>query len=390
MTARLALAAAAAALAAAQDPFNCTTQPAAAWVPHTLTNKRGTQLTFLPYGATLQSVLFADCGGVARDIILGFDQPSSYCDYNGQHPYFGAGIGRYANRIGNNGTFTLNGTTHHLPLNDNGYDTLHGGTIGFDRRVWSVASYDPARSVVFGYISPDGEMGFPGQVSVQVTYTLTDDDEWQIDWAATAAAGGNATIINLSQHTYWNLNGFTLPDVLEHELAMPTGDRFLGVDAHLIPTGDIDAVVDYPWMDFTTGKPVGRDIANGTVAPGGGYDNAFVFRGWAPSTPPVPVVSVFSPATGIALSMSTDQPSVQFYSANMLNGSIPRKRSQGGPGVGYGHWSAVVLEAQGLVDAINNPEWWSLGYPSSILAPGATYTQHTRYALTRNCSTWAA
>jgi len=308
---------------------------------------------------------------VRRDIVLGWDDPTQYC-LNSNHPYFGAIIGRYANRIAN-GTFTLNNVIYHTPLNDNDWDTLHGGTIGYDRRIWDVEYYD-TRTLRLRYFSPDGEMGFPGNLQVNVTYTLTDSDEWDIHYSAKS---DKDTIVNLSQHAYWNLNGFinNTQTALDHVLHI-AADRYVLTDSHLIPTGNFgDVKVDF-WMDFATPKNIGKDITHGTVTPQGGYDNAFAFSSNASFRA---VVYMNSPLTGISLEMRTDQPSVQFYSGNFLDGTIPRKKDQtyGGVPQYYQHWGCAVLEAQHFPDSIHHPQW-----PSTVLRSGLMYTQHTSYRLT--------
>lgn len=326
---------AAAALGAAQqpDPFNCSQLPLSAFERITLTNNvPGMSASFIPYGATIVNLLVpsATAGGPV-DVLLGFDDTTMYCNamVNGTpaHPYFGAAIGRVANRIAG-GQFTLDGVNYSTPINEvykappSGNDgavgdTLHGGTVGWDRRVWSVLRRN-ASSVTFGLLSPDGDMGFPGDLAVTVTYTLTDKGAdgappaWDVAYAATTSAP--VTVVAMSQHAYWNLNANYggAPDALDHVVSI-AGDAFVAVDANLIPTGALPSVATAPWMDFRAAKPLGRDISNGTVAPGGGYDNAWVWLDdWQPGVL-TPRVTMASPTTGVALAMSTDQPSVQGY-----------------------------------------------------------------------------
>lgn len=324
------LLAAGAAAARGADPFNCTQQPANAFTAVRLTNNvPGMEIDVIPYGATLQRFLVPDAKGVPRDVILGFDDATLYCSATtaagaAQHPYFGALIGRVANRIAN-GSFELNGATVHTPINEQyshgpGGDTLHGGTVGFDRRVWDVLAYNGS-SVTFGLLSRDGEMGFPGALAVAVTYTLTDAPRPAWDVAYEAHALTADTVVALSQHTYWNLGGFVgnTEDALATVLEMPTATAYVAVDDNLIPTGDVPPVSSAPWLDFTTAKAVGRDIANGTVAPGGGYDNAWVNPAWTPGAY-ADFATVSSPLTGISMVISTDQPSVQVRPRAELGG----------------------------------------------------------------------
>jgi aldose 1-epimerase len=371
--AALTAAAAAAATAAPPDPYNCAGLAAqGAFTPYELSNGDGLTLRFIPYGATVTNIFVRGRDGAFRDVVLGFDDPTQYCNATQEHPYFGALIGRVANRIAN-GTFTLTQAsgpvTYNTPINEPANnDTLHGGTIGYDRRLWSVQQVD-AMTAVLTLDSPDGEMGFPGDVSVQVTYSVSNDNTWEIDYKATSNTLN--TVVSLTQHTYFNLNGCAA-GIVEHTLSMPTATQYVVVDEHLIPTGDVEPVT--PVLDFTKTKVIGKDIANGTVTPTGGYDNAWVFSNWQPSSPSVvPQVTAYSPLSGIQMVLSTDQPSVQFYSGNFLDSTIPKKADQG-PGT-YDRWMAIALEAQHYPDSVHHPN-----FPSIVLQKGQTYAQTTRYA----------
>jgi aldose 1-epimerase len=372
MRSLLLVAAGAAASAAAADPATCTGMAAAgAFNPVTLTNGDGLTVRFIPYGGTVTNVLVRGADGGVYDVVLGFDDFTQYCNATQTHPYFGALIGRVANRIAN-GTFTLTQpgvgpVVYNTPINEPANnDTLHGGTVGYDRRLWSVTQSD-ASTATLTIDSPDGEMGFPGDVSVSVTYTVTDKNEWQISYSA--VSNTLVTPVSLTQHTYFNLNGAETP-VVEHTLSMPSADTYVVVDGHLIPTGEVDPVT--PCLDFTREKPIGRDIASGTVTPTGGYDNAWVFSNWVPGQVQEQVVAV-SPLSGIRMTMSTDQPSVQFYSGNFLDGTLGKKADQG-PG-SYDRYFALALEAQHYPDSVHHPS-----FPSIQLAKGDTYTQKTVYA----------
>jgi len=309
---------------------------------------------------------FPDNSGVKRDLVLGFDDPTQYRD-NPTHPYFGALIGRYANRIGG-GKFTLNNYVYHTPLND-GNDTLHGGDIGYDRRVWTVKQYTFSKLVLS---LDDGDLveSFPGSLHVEVTYSLTDNNELLINYLATSPDGAD-TVINLSQHTYWNLHGFlnNTQDVLDHVLHIDA-DRYTPVDINLIPTGEIQPVRSAPWLDFRIPKPIGKDI------PEKGYDNNWVLN---QNFLDDPVVESTSHMTGIQLRVFTTQPGMQFYSGTYLDGTIPRKKSQIYPPSGnefYQKLSAVVLEAQHFPDSLHWPQW-----PTTVLRKGEIYNHTTIYRL---------
>ena len=334
MATTLALLSAFAALASAQPAppdWGCDALAAAgAFDSVTLFSPSGAlSLSFIPYGGTAQSLRVPGAGGGRPvDVLLGFDDASQYCRGevgDAGHPYFGALIGRVANRI-SRGTFSLDGAVVHTPINEpppsGGNDTLHGGTFGYDRRVWAVQRLN-ASAARLSYFSPDGEMGFPGDLNVSVTYTLT-EGSWVISYAG--VAGSKDTVFAPTQHAYWNLNGGAAR-VLEHTLAMPTASRFVQVDAFLLPTGALGSVSDAAnaFLDFTAEKPVGRDInATTRYSWGTGYDNAWVFDSWAPDGPVAERVRVFSPLSGIGMVVSSDQPSVQVYSGNFLNNSIPQ------------------------------------------------------------------
>jgi len=305
-----------------------------------------------------------------RDVILGFDDPTFYRDYP-IHPYFGAIVGRYANRIAN-GSFTLDNFVYHTPLNEK-TDTLHGGDVGYDRRIWTVLSNDTT-TVVFNLIDGNLVEAFPGMVNVTITYKVTQDSKLQIHYEATA---DSTTVINLSSHTYWNLNGFAknIETVLDHEMYIGAS-KYTPVDSTLIPTGTIDPVSTAPWLDFTITKAIGKDIARGTVTPNGGYDNNFVL-----DTPSLdhPIATIYAPATGIQLDMYTTQPGLQFYSGNGLDGTIRRKKDQiysgGSENECYQRFSAFVLESQHFPDSLHHPEW-----PTTVLRKGEIYDHHSQYA----------
>lgn len=352
------------------DPFNCTALPPYVFQPITLTNTQKTlTVKFIPYGGTVTNIWVTNNQGQTYDVVLGFEDPTAYCSFP-QHPYFGALIGRVANRIADH-SFTLNNQLYVTSLNENN-DTLHGGVVGFDRQIWSVETINSSTAIL-RYTSFDGEMGFPGTIDVTVTYQLKDDNSWSITYGAYAH---DDTVIGLTQHTYWNLNG-NVSTVTNHILTMPNATTFLEVDSQLIPTGNIDTVTNYPWMDFTTSKAVGKDIANGTVTPTGGYDNAWIFTPWSSTDPTVTLqVMVYSPVSNIQMNIWTDQPSIQFYSGNFLNGTIPAKNDLGGGY--YPRYGALALEAQHYPDSVHHQDTW----PNVVLRSGETYNQVTKYQFT--------
>jgi aldose 1-epimerase len=355
------------------DSWNCTdVAQRGGFAPYTLVSPSGgIKLTFIPYGGTVQKVIVADRRGNSVDVVLGFDDPSQYClGEFGQagHPYFGAVIGRIANRI-RGGNFVLNSKSYNTPINEPaGNDTLHGGTSGFDRQIWDVKPINSS-SAVLSYLSPDGEMGFPGSVSLSVTYTLR-DNVWVIEYDA--VANDQDSVVGLTQHTYWNLNGCS-QNVLEHVLYIPDGTRTVSVNEHLVPTGDLENVNEA--MDFRLPKPLSAGINQTTrYSWGTGYDNAYVFNNWTSGQTPTNRVSVFSAQTGIQMVVSTDQPAVQVYSGNQLSGSIPAKSDQP-KGAFYQHWGALALEASNYPDAVNH-----MSFPSPVLRKGEHYKQTTMYS----------
>ena len=219
--------------------YNCTEQGPTAFAPVTISNSHGMSATMIAYGATMTHLMVPDRAGTSRDVVLGWDDLTQYCA-NPEHTYFGATIGRVANRVANC-SFDLGGKTYKLSCNEKGYDTLHGGAVGFDRRVWT-ASQQSSSSVTWNYFSPDGEMGFPGSVNISVTHAITEDNEWKIQYHA--VAGDSPTVLAMTNHAYFNLNANAdnTATTMEHVLSMPGGKKRLGVsgapDYHLIPTGE--------------------------------------------------------------------------------------------------------------------------------------------------------
>lgn len=324
---------------------------------YTLTDGKGVQATISTYGGVVVSLAVPDRNGKTSDVVLGFD------DFNGYlkpPPYFGAIVGRYANRIGH-AMFTLDGVTYTLAKND-GDNTLHGGLRGFDKRIWKVNNSSPER-LELSYLSKDGEEGYPGNLATVVTYTLK-DHALRIDYSATT---DKPTVVNLTNHSYFNLAGQGEGDVLAHELTI-NADRFTPVDKSLIPTGELRSVEGTPF-DFRQPRTIGERI-NSTdeqIALGHGYDHNFVINRTGADLQLA--AKVFEPGTGRVLEVLTTEPGVQLYTANFLDGTITGKN-----GKVYGRRSAFCLETQHFPDSPNKPE-----FPSVVLRPGGRYQSSTVY-----------
>ena len=324
---------------------------------YTLTNAHGVKAKILTYGAILAELRVPDKSGKMGDVVLGFDNLAQYVK---NPPYFGATVGRVANRIAK-GRFALDGKTYKLAVN-NGPNSLHGGVKGFDKRVWK-ATPEPAANgaaVRFTYLSKDGEEGYPGNLSVHVVYTLLNDNALMIDYAATT---DKATPVNLTNHSYFNLAG--TGDVMDYEL-MLNADRYTPSDDTLIPTGAIKPVKGTP-LDFTKSHKIGDNILDLGGDPNG-YDHNYVLNASARNGAPAAVV--YDPSSGRVLKMYTTEPGVQFYTANFLDGTLTGKG-----GATYDIHTAFCLEAQHYPDSINHPQ-----FPSVVLRPGQTYHQRTIYA----------
>lgn len=319
-----------------------------------LRNRNGLRARIITYGALLTEMHVPDRAGQWGDVTLGFDQLS---DYLAGHPYFGATIGRYANRIAQ-GKFTLDGRTYTLATND-GPNHLHGGDRGFDKVVWraEVLSGAPGAAVRFTYTSPDGEEGYPGTLQAAVTYTLTEDNELRLDYTATT---DRPTVVNLTNHAYWNLAG--AGSILDH-LLLIAADHYTPVDDTLIPTGTIEPV-DGTMMDFTRSLPIGSRIGELTNDPRG-YDHNYVLNSGGGSL--AFAARVEEPRTGRVLEIFTTEPGIQFYSGNFLDGTLTGKG-----GVVYHQYHGFCLETQHFPDSPNRPN-----FPSVVLRPGQTYTQTT-------------
>lgn len=326
---------------------------------YTLKNAAGMEVKISNYGGIIVSWTAPDKNGKYEDVTHGCDSLEGYIKGT---PFFGALVGRYGNRIAK-GKFTLDGNEYTLPIN-NGPNALHGGLKGFDKRVWAATPVDGEEpSLKLTYTSKDGEEGYPGNLSVEVIYTLQKDNALKIDYKATT---DKATVVNLTNHTYFNLSGAS--DILNHEVTIKA-DKFLPVDETLIPTGELKPVAGTPF-DFTTTHKVGERINDSTdtqIKFGGGYDHCWVFTD---STKALKLVaSVYEPTTGRFMEVSTTEPAVQFYTGNFLNGSVIGKK-----GVVYGRRSGLCLETQHFPDSPNKPS-----FPSTVLKPGETYQTTTVY-----------
>jgi aldose 1-epimerase len=318
----------------------------------TMTNAQGLSASVTNYGGILVSLLAPDRDGRMADVVLGFDSLEQYETENA--PHFGAICGRCANRIAG-GRFTLDGVDYQLARNA-GPNALHGGLKGFDKVVWQADT--SANEVVLRYTSGDGEEGYPGNLDCQVSYALTDENELVIRYLATT---DKPTVVNLTNHSYFNLSGGASADVRNHVLSI-AASQYTPVDDDLIPTGQLAAVAGTP-LDFTRPRQIGERLDEA-----GGYDHNFVLDDPHDDY----VIRVEEPTSGRVLGMRTTEPGVQLYTANFLDGK-PGKR-----GAVYDRWAGFCLEAQHFPDAVHHPE-----FPSTVLRPGETYVQETAYRFDR-------
>ena len=332
----------------------------------TLSNAHGVSAKIMTLGATLQSLMVPDKAGHADDVVLGYDTAAEYL----AHPdYFGASVGRYANRIAK-GKFTLDGKTFALETND-GPTHLHGGAKGFDKRIWKIDSVSGGADakVVMSYVSADGEAGYPGELHVTATYALNDNNELHLEYRATTT---KPTVLNLTNHSYFNLAGGSAnKDVMAEKVTLHA-ERFTPVDATLIPTGERRAVAGTVF-DFRTPMVVGahiRDAHDQQIRYGRGYDHNFIVDGAAGALRPAAVVE--DPASGRVLEMSVSAPGVQFYTGNFLDGTFFGKKQRA-----YRQGDAICLEPGVFPDSPNHP-----AFPSSRLDPGKTYVNTIVYHFT--------
>lgn len=329
---------------------------------YVLKNKNGVEADVINFGATLVSLKVPDRSGNLADVVLGHKDIDGYVDGKA---YLGATIGRYANRIAN-GTFTLDGKTYQIPKND-GNNSLHGGLKGFNKRVWTAHEVNApnAQAIRFSYLSKDGEEGFPGSLNVEVTYSLTNDNALRIEYSANT---DKDTVVNLTNHSYFNLAGEGNGDILGTQLTLHA-NQFTPVNETLIPTGELRAVKDTPF-DFTSATAIGARINqdNEQLKFGKGYDHNWVLISGKGAGPRL-AAEAYESKSGRLLQVLTTEPGIQVYTGNFLDGSI-----QGKSGVPYNHRSAFCLETQHFPDSPNHPN-----FPSTVLKPGQRFHSITIY-----------
>ena len=329
---------------------------------YVLTNKNGAEVSITNYGGAVVSLKVPDRNGKLADVVLGYDTVDGYVN---DKSYFGALVGRYGNRIGQ-AQFALDGKTYTLAKN-NGENSLHGGVKGFNKAVWAAKTLSSknGQSLELSYLSKDGEEGFPGDLKVTVTYTLTDDNALRIEYSATT---DKKTVVNLTNHSYFNLAGQGSGDILGHLLTIEA-DKLTPVDSGLIPTGGLRDVAGTPF-DFRKPTAIGARIAQDDeqLKLGGGYDHNFVLRRSGSSVETL-AARVVEPATGRVLEVWTTEPGVQFYTGNFLDG-----KTAGKGGVAYPKRSAFCLETQHFPDSPNQPK-----FPSVVLNPRQRYHTITTY-----------
>ena len=320
-----------------------------------LENQQGAYADILDYGGVIQTLCVPDRNGALVDVSLGYDDLAGYLQGNA---HLGASLGRYANRICG-ASFPLLGKTISVTPNE-GDKCLHGGPQGFDRYLW--AAQVRGDTLALRRTSPDGEAGFPGNLQAEVTYTLLPDNSLRITYQAETDM---PTVVNLSNHCYFNLAGQGNGQILDHTLTI-LGDAYTETDDTMHTTGRILPVKDTP-LDFTAPKPIGRDIGHASLAATKGFDHNYVLPGQGRRL----VARAYCPRTGIGMDVLTDQPGVQLYTGNFL-------KETGKGGVAYGQYDAFCLETQNYPDAPNHPN-----FPSALLLPGIPYVRETVYAFTR-------
>jgi aldose 1-epimerase len=330
----------------------------------TLTNGRGVTARIITLGAAVQSLLLPDRQGTKADVVLGF---STAAGYAANPQYFGATVGRFANRIAK-GHFALDGKAYELATN-NGPNSLHGGLVGFDKVIWLVngIAQGPTGSVTLKYVSPDGDQGYPGTLTVTAMYSLNEHDELSVEYRATT---DEPTVVNISNHSYFNLAGEGAAEGVMHHLLMLPAEEYTPFDKTLIPTGEFRPVAGTPF-DFRQAKAIGRDIRSGSdeqLVYGKGYDHNWVVSRARVATSRL-MARVTEPASGRVMEILSNQPGIQFYSGNFLDATVTGKS-----GHIYRQGDAIVLEPQLFPDTPNQP-----GFGSARLAPGETYVNKITY-----------
>lgn len=323
---------------------------------YTLANANGMQVSVINYGGAITKLLVPDRKAEAGDVVTGFESMDGFLQSG--NPFFGALIGRYGNRIAK-AKFTLDGKEFTLAANNNG-NSLHGGNKGYDKVYWNIEKQPGDSSLKLTYNSPDGEEGYPGNLSIQVIYTLSGDNALHIEYTATT---DKSTPVNLTHHAYFNLSAGKDSTILNHELQIDAG-QFTPVNDLLIPTGKIEAVAGTP-MDFNSPKRIGRDIAQVE----GGFDHNWVLSKGKTASP-VSCAALYDSLSGRYMQVLTTEPGLQFYSGNFLDGTLTNTKG----GQKYVKHGALCLETQHYPDSPNQPS-----FPNTILKPGETYKQTTIY-----------
>lgn len=330
---------------------------------YTLKNEQGMEVSIINYGGRITHLKAPDKNGNYEDVVIGFDSLSQYMESN---PYFGALIGRYGNRIAD-GKFSLDGQQYQLPTN-NSPNSLHGGDKGFDKVFWEIEEMPgngDTASLKLSYTSKDMEMGYPGTLETTVTYTLTNDNSLKVNYQATT---DKKTVVNLTQHSYFNLSGDFNESITDHEV-MLAADTYLPVNETLIPTGELRPVEGTPF-DFRESKKIGKEInaANEQLKIAGGYDHCWVLNDQESGVRKV--ASAYHAESGRLLEVFTDQPAIQFYTGNFLDGTLPQRGNNGM----YGKRTGFCLETQHYPDAPNQED-----FPTTVLNPGETYNTTTTF-----------
>ena len=326
-----------------------------------LKNQNGMEVDIITFGGRITDLKVPNKEGVSENVVIGFD---NLAQYEKENPFFGALIGRYGNRIAK-GKFTLDGKEYQLAIN-NATNALHGGPQGYFNVVWKAEEAKSGDSAILqlSYLSKDMEDGYPGNLKVFVTYTLTNDNQLEVLYEATT---DKKTVVNLTQHSYFNLSGDFTKTILDHELTL-NADKIVPVDATLIPTGKLDDVANTPF-DFRTPKLIGKDIdaKNEQIERGKGYDHCWVLNN--PEKGKTVIAKVYHAASGRVMEVTTDEPGIQFYSGNFLDGTLPMPK-----GGTYAHRTGLCLETEHYPDAPNQKN-----FPTTVLNPGENYKTKTTF-----------